>query len=287
MQKTLKSIGNQTFQDYEIILTDDTPDDAVKNLIETFNFHNRLKYFKNKEKLGSPENWNEAVRRARGEYIKIMHHDDWFVDENSLEKFVKILDDNGDADFGFCPSIVQSAKDEKTRIHDVTPTQLALLKNEPTAIFYGNIIGSPSATIYRREVNIFFDKNLKWLVDIDFYIRILGQNSPFAFYPQPLMVTTTDAEHSVTNDCINHKEVEIFEYLYLFHRIKDDIPSKRMNKYRATLGDPIIRHRIKSLREIRDCGYHAAVPEFIKLLIQLNKFLPPSYRKILHIIMRV
>ena len=90
LQKTLKSIGNQTFQDYEIILTDDTPDDAVKNLIETFNFHNRLKYFKNKEKLGSPENWNEAVRRARGEYIKIMHHDDWFVDENSLEKFVKI-----------------------------------------------------------------------------------------------------------------------------------------------------------------------------------------------------
>ena len=46
LHRALNSIRDQTFQDYEIIVTDDTPDDSIKNMMENFNFGNRLKYFK-------------------------------------------------------------------------------------------------------------------------------------------------------------------------------------------------------------------------------------------------
>ena len=44
-------------------------------------------YYKNIKVLGTPENWNESIRKAKGAWIKLMHDDDWFANENSLQKF--------------------------------------------------------------------------------------------------------------------------------------------------------------------------------------------------------
>ncbi|MFA6391477.1 MAG: glycosyltransferase family 2 protein [Patescibacteria group bacterium] len=279
LRKNLESIKSQTYQDYEIILTDDSPNNDVKNLVELFDFQGKLRYYKNLKTLGSPENWNEAIRYATGEYIKILHHDDWFKNKNSLSEFVKMLDENPNADFAFCPSFVQYAKDGRTRIHDISFEQRISLKTEPTSLFYGNIIGSPSATIHRRKVNILFDKNLKWTVDFDFYISILNKNSHFAFNPQPLIVNITEAEHNVTNDCIYNKQADIFEYFYVYNKIRNVIPTTRKKKYVAMLSDIVAHYRVKSIKEIRDCGYQNDVPRFVSFLIFLNNFLPTTVIK--------
>ncbi len=105
LRKVLNSIIEQDFNDYEIIITDDTPDDSIKKLIDEFDFQGRLKYFKNHSALGTPENWNEAIRKAGGEYIKIMHHDDFFTYNHSLAEFVKMLDENPECDFAFSSSL--------------------------------------------------------------------------------------------------------------------------------------------------------------------------------------
>lgn len=217
LRKTLESIKQQTFQDYEIILTDDSPDDVVKNFVETFDFRGRLKYFKNEKNLGSPENWNEAIRHATGEYIKILHHDDWFADENSLGEFVDLLDNNPDADFAFSSSYVW--RKDSTSIHQATKKQLEILSKNCETLIFGNIIGAPSATIYRRKINQLFDVRLKWVVDVDFYIHTLKQNTRFAYFPKPLIYTLNAGDHQITKSCANNKEVELFEYPYLFNKI--------------------------------------------------------------------
>ena len=99
--RLLESVEKQTWKDYEVIITDDSNGDEVGKLAEEKGY---VQYFKNEVPLGAAANWNEAVRRSSGEYVKMMHHDDWFTDENSLEAFVDMLERHPEVDLAFSGS---------------------------------------------------------------------------------------------------------------------------------------------------------------------------------------
>ncbi len=276
LRKTLDSIQQQTFTDFEIILTDDSSDDRVEILVAAYPFGDRMHYYRNTPPLGSPENWNSAMGRAGGQYIKILHHDDWFSQPQSLATFVRLLDEHPDSDFGFSASYVQYAIDGRQRKHEVTLKQVAQLREEPTSLFYKNIVGAPSATIFRRDVREFFDSNLQWLVDFEFYIRVLIKNPNVSFSPEPLVTTITEAAHSVTNKKIHQKKADIFEYFYIYSKIAKRIYPNRQRKHLAMIADVMIRYGVRRIQEIRDCGYQGMVPGFVSFIIWLNNFFPRS-----------
>jgi len=217
LRKTLESVKIQAFTDYEIIITDDSSDGSVKELVAEFDFGNKLKYVKNSKNLGSPENWNEAVRHASGEYIKMLHHDDWFTFPYSLGEYVKLLDMHPESDFAFSATSVQHSNGSNS-ISCPSLEILNQIKKNPGVLFFGNLVGGPSATIYRRKVNLQYDQKIKYVVDIDFYIRIISLNHSFQFTEQLLICTTNGAAHQVTAEFSN-KETELFEYVYLYNKI--------------------------------------------------------------------
>lgn len=219
LRVTLESIQNQRFTDYEVNITDDSSDDSVEQLVKKFPLDGRMRYCRNPKQLGSPENWNECIRSARGELIKIMHHDDHFTDADSLGRFVEMLDAHPEADFAFSATCVVDDATKLTRIHSPTEKQLATLGDRPQMLFVGNCIGAPSATIYRRSMQLEYDREMKWLVDIDFYIRALELNPRFVFTSKPLITTPTNAPHQVTELCRDNAVVELFEYYRLFSKL--------------------------------------------------------------------
>jgi glycosyltransferase involved in cell wall biosynthesis len=274
LEKNLRSILAQSYDDYELIITDDTPDDTILDFVASFSKHfgSKLRYYKNSVSLGSPANWNECIKYARGEYVKIMHHDDWFTDTDSLQQFVKMLDDNPIADFAFSAAVAVNIKHDRTWIHCPSPEQIDLLQKDPLVLFFGNFVGPPSSTIYRRSNNYAYDKSLKWVVDFEFYIRCLMKNGTFMFSEKPLITSVSGASHSVTNDCEDNKNVEISEYIYLFNKISDwkgrlwptypfiDFFRNLFNKY-----------EIRSVRDIRACDYKGPIPFSLMLLLYLVK----------------
>ena len=102
LDRLLDSVKIQTFTDYEIIISDDSRNNGVKESIENKYSDLDIKYYHNKEALGTPDNWNNAVSLAAGQWIKLMHHDDWFFDENSLQKFVDGTKKDPKAKLIFC-----------------------------------------------------------------------------------------------------------------------------------------------------------------------------------------
>lgn len=184
LRYALQSIEMQTYTDYNIIITDDTRSDVNYEVAKEFG-HLPLFYHKNKWVFGSPANWNEALKMANGDYIKFLHHDDWFSQPDSLELFVEALDTHPNLDFAFSASNGCGVDREITYRHRITFDQVIYLN--ANTLLSSNLIGSPSATIYRRSVDMEFDPNLKWLVDVDFYIRMWNRGKYFEYIDSDLV----------------------------------------------------------------------------------------------------
>ncbi len=288
LKRTIDSVIIQTFTDYEIVITDDSVSNVVRDLVNDYNGVGKIKYFKNSKSLGSPENWNESLRRATGDYIKIMHHDDWFYDKNSLGKYVALLDENPTSDFAFAATLASSENDNDY-IHEVNKHQILELFNNPLVLFKNNFVGAPSTTIFRRKNDIFFDRNMKWLVDFDFYIRVLSINNKFE-YSNEVLTVTFRPEGRVTEFCENNMEIEIFEYFYLINKIHKNPKLSASREYKKSMIRVINvckKYHVHSVKQVRASGYNDDIPKHIQVYFRINtfnKFLGKVYFKFLNVI---
>ena len=75
--KTINSILVSSYQQMEIIVSDDASQDDTCGIIENFN-DPRIKIYRNSQTLGPVPNWNCALRKASGEYVGLLNHDDLY-----------------------------------------------------------------------------------------------------------------------------------------------------------------------------------------------------------------
>ena len=212
IKRLLNSILIQTYKDFEVIISDDSDNDLIKNCIEAYAINN-IKYYKNAVALGSPANWNHAIDKASGDYIKIMHHDDWFTGEASLQAFVDVINKNPEVNFVVSHCVNVST--EREEIHDIP--NLDMIRQTPDILYLGNHIGAPSVTFFRKSL-LRFDNQLKWLVDIDFYIRMLRESTSMGVVTDPV-ISIGIHKNQITTSCRNNFRLNIFEYSYLYEKL--------------------------------------------------------------------
>jgi glycosyltransferase involved in cell wall biosynthesis len=275
LRYALDSIVRQTYKNFEVIITDDSEDNAILSVTDEFSGVLSIKYFKNPVRKGSPDNWNEAITKSSGQYLKFLHHDDWFTNEDSLQTYVQALDDNPQADIAFSCTNVCDIHHTIMRTHCPGERELFWLKKSPDNLFPYNFIGAPSATIYRRNVNKLFDKRLKWVVDIDFYISILKDNPLFVFIPQNAVCCTYGAPGQVTMECENNKTTELFEWIYLFNKINGSKIPKFSNIF--FIWKILLKYHVTTMKEIQNSGL-TRIPVWINILVVFNKILTPIVR---------
>lgn len=227
LRKNLESIRDQSFQDFEVIISDDTPDSSVYDLAKTFISDPRFQYFHNQPGLGSPRNWNESIRKASGKYIKILHHDDSFSMENSLELFVQLLESKPDAHFAFSACNRLDKNNNRIGVHSVSADYISELEVTPDTLLLANLIGPPSVILFRSIHGRFFDERLKWLVDTDFYVSFIKDFPKVAYSSEPLIDVCTEGKHQVTHECAGNIEVEIPELLILYEKNEEKLHSPK------------------------------------------------------------
>lgn len=96
----LQSVLDQTCDDYEIIVTDDSASDPIRAICESFG-NDRIRYRRNVDRLGVALNLRAAVSEARGRYIAILNDDDLWEPE-FLEKLVAPLEEDPARGLAFC-----------------------------------------------------------------------------------------------------------------------------------------------------------------------------------------
>lgn len=216
LQRLLKSIEIQTFTDYETIITDDSNDNTVKNFISNISPQSKITYVKNEFPLGSPANWNKAISLTSGKWIKIMHDDDWFASANSLQNFVNHINDKHDLIFSAYTNM--HLANNYTQKSSFSFVERSLLKFSPYNLFKKNFIGHPSTTLIKNDQTFWFDETIKWVVDFEFYIRLLKKNSNF-FYIEKHLVNIGISDTQITKQAFRNSEIEIPENIYLLNKL--------------------------------------------------------------------
>lgn len=76
LKVAISSILSQTFRDFEFLILNDSPENTrLDKIVESFN-DPRIKYIKSSCNLGIAEAHNILLKKAKGEYIALMDHDD-------------------------------------------------------------------------------------------------------------------------------------------------------------------------------------------------------------------
>ena len=83
--KTIESVLNQTYQNFEIIISDNASDDDSISVIESFK-DGRISLIRNKYNVGFSPNLDRATYKASGDYIILLSSDD-LMKPNALEEY--------------------------------------------------------------------------------------------------------------------------------------------------------------------------------------------------------
>src|SRR4030042_1873242 len=73
IEEAIDSVLNQTFTDFELIISDDKSTDKTEKIIRQYaKKDKRIKFIKNSTNLGCCKNINSLILTSCGEYIKIL-----------------------------------------------------------------------------------------------------------------------------------------------------------------------------------------------------------------------
>jgi glycosyltransferase involved in cell wall biosynthesis len=269
LKRLLDSISVQSYRDFEVIVTDDSDDNSVADLVTWYEKGFPIIYKKNRLSLGTPENWNESIRHATGHWIKLMHDDDWFSDVNSLSEFEKAIKQNPSSRFLYS-AYVNVFENNKQAPVFINSFRRRKLQQDPVTLFSSNVIGPPSVTIVKNDKEIWYDRKIKWVVDIDFYIRYLKSNPP-VYIPKALINVGIHKEQ-VTHSSFGVAEIVIPENFYLLNKVGIQSLSEVL-VYDAWWR--IIRNlKITSISKVRENGYQGEVHKVIQSMIRFQSKIP-------------
>jgi glycosyltransferase involved in cell wall biosynthesis len=139
------------------------------------------------------ETTNKGIKKAKGEIIKLLCLDDMLADENSLQDIVDSFTSDVNWMINACDNNLNPIWTEHLEIGN-------------------NKLGGMSAVTIRNGLDMYFDENLSWLIDCDFYKRM----SDIYGLPKILnkvVVKIGLGDHQVTN--IMSDEEKEDEYYYM------------------------------------------------------------------------
>jgi len=92
LEEALESLCAQTFEDFELIISDNASTDKTREICEDYaSKDRRIRYYRNERNFGAARNYNLVFERATAQYFKWAAHDDT-CGKTFLERCIEILD---------------------------------------------------------------------------------------------------------------------------------------------------------------------------------------------------
>jgi glycosyltransferase involved in cell wall biosynthesis len=174
LQEAIESVMRQGLNDFEIIISDNASQDDTESVINRLN-NKHIRYFRNKINMGSRENFNNAISKAQGQYIKLLCSDDVLLD-GILLKQLHVLKCKPEISLVTCNLLMADKNLKIGRGEMFFPGCCAGSRVINSCLSnLTNYIGGPSNIMFRQidAKKIKFDQSYKFVSDLKFGIQLL------------------------------------------------------------------------------------------------------------------
>lgn len=201
VSRILQSLATSTEGGVECIISDDSASEAVANIVRPYldAASPLIRYQRNKPALGAPGNWNRLLAQAKGDYVLLLHHDEFPEDGHFFEKLRQEIVKQSRPDVIVLNCMVPAFGMKRLRQHQPSWLQGLMLKHVPSMLALHNVVGPPSALVLKSTRRIDFDIRLKWLVDVEWMMRIFSMEKiRWIIAPTILLVSHPNPDVSIT-----------------------------------------------------------------------------------------
>lgn len=248
VKRAVRSVLNQKFQDFEIIIIDDGSTDYTYKEIRQFG-NCDIRYIKHNKKRGGAVARNTGVENASGGYIAFLDSDDEAFPEWLEKSYSKIQE---------LPTTWGVLYPRYLIKNDVTGVNYIKTENSREGYIYEKLLrgeGIPlgtSGAILKKKIfkNIGgFDCNLSGFHDVDLWYR-LAKNHTFHFLNEPLILFHHHKSHRLMGDLEKRRKAsEIF-----LSKWKNEIERiggkqaylKRINRFNKLSNFSLIRQELEA-----------------------------------------
>ena len=190
-----RTIEIQTFKDYEVVVSDHSKNDDLVKVISEFQNKFNLLYVRNENDRGNgPANTNNAIDNCSGDIIKVMFQDDFFYDDEALEK---IYNELSNSDKTWLLNGCNHTQDDGNSFY------WEMFPRWNDKLLEGvNSISSPSVLAFKNNVKRRFDTTLTYFMDVDFYYGMMYDHGEPILYDD-VLISNRVGDYSVTTNVSN------------------------------------------------------------------------------------
>ena len=252
LSKTLASVLNQKYQNFEVIFIDNCSTDSSAKIFKNIK-DKRFKYFKTKKKIKLYASRNFALKKANGNYIAFLDCDDWWYENflSSRKSFFSSSDK-----YGFCFSNYlhyhQNRKKFKVFLRKILPSGFIL------SDLLDNYFIKISTVIIKKKLIKFYKFNPYYNIigDYDLMVRVSQKFKAMAFQEKLAVIRFHE-------DNFTHNNRKMFYNEYKVWINQQDFSNKVFKKNKVQLFQ-----RLEYLRLI----YLVLHKKSLKLFFDIIKF---------------
>ena len=169
--RTVESVANQTFDDYEHIVIDGASSDGTLSAVQTAGRQDRRSILSEADK-GLYDAMNKGISMATGEYLVFLNAGDKFHSNNTLQMIADAISDNEGADivYGQTDLVDKEGKFIAPR-HIEAPRELNLKD------FANGMVVCHQAFVVRRSIAPYFSLKYRYSADYEWCIICLMHSS--------------------------------------------------------------------------------------------------------------
>lgn len=225
ISRTIKSVLDQTYKDFELIVVDDCSTDNSWDIISEIK-DDHIISVKLSKNSGAAAARNQGIKLSRGKYISLLDSDDYYEPE-FLELTAEALE-RTENNIGFSWTGVRYLQNNLKNEFIWVPQK----RENPYLTFLHSLhIGTNSGVTFKKEVfenTGYFNTRLPAAEDTDFFLR-LSQDYSYSIIPKILVNIERDGKDRLSK---NFKRIaEAYEYFLPQHFFAINRDDKLKKKY--------------------------------------------------------